>query len=471
MKKIWLIALIFNTLFFGFGNTQNFSEQFRLDLFASEKLDFEKGTSGDLSLKNNFTDNLLYGGTLFLPFLKLFYIRKDKNQAFSMQASTQNLLQGIYITALAGNLSFSGALSKLNNPVLSTSSSPFSAAQTGISGITVSSQSTSALSKPFSYVLQFDFTGKKVCSFKKKVSANILYTQKSENFFSFSNNDTLAFSSLLKLSNKKKNTFSFSTALGLFPYDENVSSSWFSKGFLNNYYYHGKHYCQNIQGSFLIKDFSTSLSASVYESPFGNYFWTFQNENKLSPGNLTINFSQFYSPYPVFTSSSKIVKISYQAKTSIQYNLFSILNDKIFLTKTALGFYYSQTDENTIYKISAGIKNSYEKLTSDISGSYDFSTLKIQIKLSINEPKIKSSIYGNFSFKKPEQTDFFSETTEKLGINVVLSKPVNLSCAASISLTQKNGEITKRKVSSSISGKLFYKKININYKITSDFDF
>ena len=222
-----------------------------------------------------------------------------------------------------------------------------------------------------------------------------------------------------------------------------------------------------------MNDFSSSLSTSLYESPFGNYDCTFRNENKVSLQNLTINFSHFYSPSQVFTSSSKTVKETYQAKANLQYNFISILNDRLLLTKAGLGCYYSQKDEEKTYKLAAGVKTSYEKLTTEFLGTYDFSSCKIKAKISLNEAKIKGSLFGTFAFIPPQSGNqpLSKESSEKFGLNLNLPKPLNLTCSTALSLTQKNGETTKRTASSSINGKVMYKKISINYKLAANFDF
>ena len=457
MKKIWLIALLFNTLFTAFGQVE---------------------------LKEQLSKNLLYFGALNFPFVKAAYVGKDEKQAFNILASTQNTFENLCIKAQAGNLSAAGALSKLNNPVLSASSSPFSTAQTTVNGITVSSPGTSSLSKPVSYFAQFDFAGKQKRSSLIKGLANLIYIQNNTNYFSFSDKDAFALSSLLKASVNKKASFSLSTALGLFPYEENYSSSWFSKAYFDNFYYEGKHYCQNIQGNVSLGNFNSLLSASVYESPFGTYDWTFRNENKFSRNNLNLNFSHFYSPTQVFTSSQKVTGNLYQAKTSVQYSFISLLNEKLFITKTGAGLYYSnKADENTV-KAAVGIKCTYQKTSGYLTGAISFSpeentfsSLNIQTKISLNEKKIKASLSGSLSVtpsqeKSPGNAAAFSGTrTEKITLGIGLPKVANLSGTTSLSLSQKNGEMTKRKVTSAISAKFIYKIISVGCKVSADFTF
>ena len=472
MKKIWLIAFIFNSLVLAGGKGFLCS--------ASEA-------------PENFSDKLLYGGTLKLPFVKAAYYGKGEKNTFGILVFSQNLLKDFCITTQAGKISAAGALSKLNNPLLSASSSPFSTAQTSVSGITVSLPGSSSFSKPFSYSLQIDFnSGNKKSSSKnnnyftlKKASANIIYTQNNSELFNFSDSDTTAFSTMLKLSGKNKTSFTASTALGLFPYDENISTSWFSNSFMENYFYQGKHFCQNVQGSFSINDFSTALSAAVYQSPFGSFDWSFRNENKLKADNLVISFSQACIPSPVLTSSQKKLSPNYQAKTSMQYNFYSILDDddkkSLLLTKIGIGFYVSSQEKENAYKASAGIKSSYKNFSGSLTGNFTFNQEKvewtyiekpvlttgsIQLKASFSEKKIKSGVSGSFSYTPSSKT-----STEKFSANITLPKLENLSCTGSVSFTQKDKETTKRTATASLSGKIIYKKINVGYKLATDFKF
>lgn len=457
MKKIWLIALFFNTLFAAFGEA-DFKEQ----------------------LSNNF----LYYGTVTLPFVKAAYVGKADKQAFNILASTQNTFDSFCIKTQAGNLAAAGALSKLNNPLLSASSSPFSTAQTTVNGITVSSPGTSSLSKPLSYFLQLDFSGKQKKPFTLKGLANLIYIQNKANYFSFSDKDSFAFSSLLKAAANKKSSFSLSTALGLFPYKENYSSSWFSKSYFDNFYYEGKHYCQNVQGNLSLGSFNTLLSASVFESPFGTYDWTFRNENKFSRNNLNLSLSQFYSPTQVFTSSQKVSGNLYQAKTSVQYSFISLLNEKLFITKTAAGLYYSNKADEKDIKASVGIKCSYQKTSGYLTGTISFSpeenifsSLNIQTKISTSGKKIKTSLSGNLSVTPSQEKSplnaavFPGTTTEKITLAIGIPKVANLSATTSLTFSQKNGEMTNRKVTAAISAKLTYKMINLGCKVSANFSF
>ncbi len=461
MKKIWLIALFFNTLF---------------------------AASAETELKEQLSENLLYYGILTVPyshpFVKAAYVGKADKHSFNILASTQNTFENLCIKAQAGNLSAAGALSKLNNPVLSASSSPFSTAQTTVNGITVSAPGTSSLSKPVSYFAQFDFTGRQKKPIAIKGLANLIYIQSNSDFFSFSDNDTFAFSSMLKGSAGKKASFSVSTALGLFPYEQNDSSSWFSKSYYDNFFYEGKHYCQNVQGNILLGNFNSLLSTSVYESPFGSYDWTFRNENRFSRNNLNLSFSQFYSPAQVFTSSQKVTGNMYQAKTSLQYSFVSVMNEKLFLTKTGVGLYYSNKDDENTIKASAGIKCSYKKTSGYLTGAISFSpedntfsSLSVQTKISLNEKKIKTSLSGSVSVTPSQEkitanaAGFSGTATEKITLGIGIPNFGNLSGTTTLSLSQKNGEMTKRKITAAISGKLTYKIISVGCKVSADFTF
>ena len=468
MKKIWLIAFIFNSLVLAGGKG--------FFCFASEA-------------SSDFTDKLLYGGTLKLPFVKAAYYGKGEKNTFGLLGTSQNLLKDFCITTQAGKLSVAGGLSKLNNPVISASSA-FSTAQTSVSGIKISLPGSSSFSKPFSYSLQFDFKRTKSKNSSspivlKKGVINLVYLQSDSSPFSFADNDSAAFSSLFTFSTARKTSFSVATTLGLFSYEENVSSSWFSKSPMDNYYCEGKHYCQNVTGSVSVSNFSSSLSAAVYQSPFGSYDWSFGNENKLSVDNLTLSFSQACIPSPLFTSSQKKLSPSYQAKTSVQYNFYSVLDDEdkksLLLTKVGAGFYFSTQKKENAYKASAGVKSSYKSFSGSLTGAFTFkqekeewtfidapvfTTGSVQLKAALSEKKIKSSVSGSFSYTPSSQT-----TTEKASVNLTLPKLENLSVTSSVSFTQKDGETTKRTATASLSGKIIYRKINVGYKLAADFVF
>ena len=106
MKKIWLIAFIFNGLIF-FSSAQTIENNF---IVSADNNLFDLTTN----LKIKFP--LLQINTSF---------SKDKFN-FGLSLSDEKLNKPLLFTVKTGNLTTSGILSSLNNPLLSSYISPFS---------------------------------------------------------------------------------------------------------------------------------------------------------------------------------------------------------------------------------------------------------------------------------------------------------------------------------------------------------
>ena len=134
MNNIKLIAFFFNLALLPFVPAARGALCKSL-LFAQEKtmpFSLELRTDYEYLISNGKQD-FLSSGKLTLPFVELkgsvdwADSKTEQNRYnYGLAFNTQKLFKSFEAAVLTGNLSASGSLSRLNNPLLSVSSSPFS---------------------------------------------------------------------------------------------------------------------------------------------------------------------------------------------------------------------------------------------------------------------------------------------------------------------------------------------------------
>ena len=373
----------------------------------------------------------------------------------------------------AGNLTPGGGISKLNNPALNTSISPFSTAKTDVSIITAGLPGISNYSKPVSYFAELGYINRKNLFSAAKL--NCFYNPQSE-FPVFSGSQTF---SVFK-------NCSITTALtaGCFTYKENTFNSWFTT---TDYYFHqGKHFCMNPQFLIEVPHFKTLFSAATYESPFGELFTIYKTENKLSLGRYTLNLSLFLNEEEnLLSANENLIKDTLQTKIGIQANYPVGRKRPVFL-KTGFNAYSDvRLNQNNFkdhkFKLAAGAKvtsllynfafTGLANFTCDSSQKTlqsDFNSASFQFSNSWHFTKITPGLTAAVTFS-PENHYQSLTTTEKIGLSAAFCKNPKVTASSSFSFTQKDGVSTKQNVNTSLTSTWKLKHLSLTGRINLRF--
>lgn len=354
-----------------------------------------------------------------------------------------------------GNLTAGGGISKLKDPSLSQSITPFSRARTDVSEITAALPGLSAFKKEISIFGEFAYTDK-----KKAFSSSKL------NFF-YNNDDIFpVFSGSQTVRLFKKLEITLASTAGLFTFPENTFNSWFTD---SDFYYHeGCHFCINPQVSVKIPHFESLFSFPLYQTPFGKFQTIYKSENKVTLGRTVISCSVFYNEHEkLLTTRDNTIKDMLQAKLGLQTTFPLGIRRPVFLRSglsAVTSFMLSEKNfDSHKIKLSAGgrlfsLLYSFS-LTANSNFSLDTSGRKICTDLESISMQFSNSWY--FSKISPEfimaasltpSQNYQSLTSsEKLGLNLAFFKNPKITAAGALSFTQKDGESTKQAFSSWIS--------------------
>ena len=362
-------------------------------------------------------DEQILGTKVNLPFAEF----RTSGSAFSaekvnfgLSLSTKKLLPSppflpCHITVKTGNLSGGGALTKLGNPTLSASTSPFSTGISSPTALTASLPSYSSFSKPESALFQFETSG------HTKVLANLWLTPTSPS--------PVVSTQLSVPITADRLTLSLSAVAGRFNYDASSSStsSWFSN---QAYYKAGTHLCSLFQfASSYKKTFSATFAAGLYESPFGTLPVNLRTDLNLKTKKLEVFTSAFYNPQQdLITSSQKKLDSCIQLKAGfITKGMGHILSIPLII-KTGFNAFSSINLLGYEHPLltNAGLQ------LSDGTATLSFTS---SLKLTIPTPPPALS---------PSKPEFESLTLQlKNSWNLNLISP---SAGASVTFTTKDGE-------------------------------
>lgn len=457
MKKLYFIALlilIYQKSFY-IAADDLFSKYSQLTLYAD--------------------NNQTFAVNALIPFGEFRFSLQDENQNFGITATSSKITKSIPFSIKAGNLSPGGILSKMNNPMISASASPFSSGISDINPITAALPGTTSFSKPVSTFCEISFLQKN--SIFQSIKINGLYIPESQiSVFSLYNKFSL-FRNKLKLE--------FSGCTGIFPYDENNISSWFTKDL---YYHQGNHFCSFFQISASCQNLSTIFSTGLYESPFGILSPLYRLDNKITTKRFIFNISALYNPNireeKIITSSDKTLNDCFQFRIGVQYKFVTGINNPLFI-KTGFQTYSDLRLSQTEYplKIAAGLQISSTlfslSLTSNLntkinseSKNYQtisFESVNFQLK---NSWYIRSIIPSITLTAGINPNNDFSVITRnyKIGTSFSHTKLPKITSSGSFSLTQKNEDFTSKKISGTISTKFNWKKLYVIIKISGDLE-
>ena len=438
-----------------------------------------------------FTGMLAGGSTLFtqefsagfqekllLPFLEV-----RSNQSFSENSSwnwgsvlyTSRLWKKFPCQIKTGNLTGGGGISKLKDPTLSQSITPFSKARTEVSEISASLPGLNTGKKPVSLFGEFCYSDK-----KKVFSSSKL------NFF-YNNEDIFpVFSGSQTVCLFKKLQLSFAATAGIFTYPENTFNSWFTT---SDFFYHqGSHFCINPQVSLKVPHFETLFSAPTYQTPFGKTLSVYKTENKVSFGHSVFSFSLFYNEHQnLLTTRENVLKEMIQTKIGFQTTLPVGRRQPVFLRTGFAGctsFMLSEKNfDSHKVKVSAGGRlysmlysfslSSNAGFTIDTTGkriSTDFDSISFQFSNAWYFKKITPELKLGTTLTPSKNYESLT-SSEKIGITAAFFKNPKITAGSSFSFTQKDGISTKQENTTSITASWRLKALSLTGKLTACLNF
>lgn len=457
LKTITTTFFIFLFFHFQLAGKSVFLEKSSFELTAISAIELQEKEDPEIKTHT-------IGGKINLPYAEARFYHNGEKFNYGFSSSSEKLMKYISSNIKAGTISSSGAISKLNNPLLSASVTPFTATTADVSFITSALAGSSSFSNPLGFFWQSQY--KNTHSPLQNAVINLFYQPE---------NQKLAFTSGIKLIPVKKIELSSSTTAGYFPYKENSSSSWFFKD--DFYYPAGQHFCVTFQNAISLWNLKFLLTFSEYESPLGQFAPTFRLDLRYKKNGYTFTGEAFYNPQNnVLSSSEKKLNELLQFKSSIQKQFTGGIAFPVFY-KLGVSFYNSYDFKNsqnnikigTGFQLSSILTSLSLTITSELSDTLD--SLSLQIKNSWYFSHITPGITltGTVSPNKD-----FSEikSSEKISLNINFLTNPHFSTASSLSFTQKNGESLKNSFTSSVNLRFSVrKKLNCTGKLSVAIEF
>jgi len=483
MKKIWLIALVFNGCFL-FEN---------LKMYSSEKNLFSKysGISFLISANLSKADEvslspLLYGIKGSLPFAEGVFYQKGEDFNYGLAFFTKYYIPKLKLTLKLGELNSSGALSKLNSPALSSNINAFSSAINSVNAIKASLPSSSSFNKSPSLFLEYEYTNneKVIQKFKTNIFCLPLVENEEEKITFCKDFNQLLFSAsfLLKLKLLKNKSLSSSYAAGIFPLKENTKSSWFFTEEKEKYFHQQNIFCQNLQLAYTSPVFSSCNIFSFYQSPFGAMDFSARTENRIKLKKIAINLAAFFTPDELITASQKALSSQLQLKLGFHYNFirgFDFKENPIPLfINCGINSYICKENKSLLLKNALGIRCSSDYFILSLSGiinlSYDnqeaarkplkVKDWSIQTKETLLLKDFKPDLSQELSITA--NTNKTSDISQKYKLSWIFPKNPSFSGSTSFSFIRNNKETKKRNFSISAAAQFSIKKIKCSAKFS-----
>lgn len=435
-----------------------------------------------------FDDEKTGGMRFTTPFSDLRFTTRPHKQNFGAAVFTSNIFPRLPLTVKTGNLSASGALSILNSPELSSSSSPFTTSVTSTQVLIASLPGYTSFSKPVSTFFEFSISNKK--SARQKTSAPFPFPLKINTWLTDQASSPVTSLNLTLPALFSYLSISTSYIGGFFYYNSNSTNSWFLK---STYFPSGEHYCGLLQLSTQFKksadkNFLLTLTTALYESPFGYYQLIYHADTKLSIKH-TETFAQiYYNPYDhLLTSSEKTLTPGLQIKTGILYKAPSkaaslYFQKPVFLKAgTNILLKLNLTEIEHPLKINAGLQLSTEKTTQSLSLSTDYTlttkssvsppdditikTLTPQLKSTWNLGNLTPTITLTATLHQTPDTPNKYKLTASTGYKNKI-KNTSLTLNASTTLTSTLNPQDNLKLSSTLSLQFKIKELTITGKLS-----
>ena len=420
-----------------------------------------------------------FGSRIKTPFIETrFSVREEEDRNFGITFSTRKLFPDLALTIKTGNLSAGGSLSRLNNPTLSNGTSPFSSSISEPDFCTASLPGYTSFSK----VPSLYFLAELPPLFKKTITTEVSCFSTPDSASPVTSILTSAI--LFKRSLKIR----FSSTAGIFPYNDNTSSSWF----LNEaYYQQGTHFCAinefSIEAGRKTKLF-TGFTAAYYESPFGTLPLNLRLDIKFSSTHMDIYTSGFYNPDDgIITSSQKSIPSCLQFKGGFLIkSLMGKASGNSVLVKTGINVFSTiklMQLEHPL-RINAGLQMSSARSSFSLSSSVNFTLTATEKKLTPGKTdftgislQAKDTWYFKFvdigaavsAGYTPQENDTIS-SKYKFTLNASSNTPQKISGTASLSLTSNKDFEFQKKVSAALSVRLYYKFVYFTGKLSYSAD-
>ena len=438
MRNIYLMAFLFLLVLAAGGRNLLPAESktipFSLDL-GTKLVTEGLGAKEELTLSQK----------LSLPFLefKLAQRPKEKLYNYGMLLYSDKLTPHFPVSLMAGKLTSSGLISKMNSPELGSTVSAGGTEGTGgsppkINLLKASFVQSSVYSKPDSFFAELGYADKKGVLRKAGVAG-------------FYDGQTFT-SSVDILLNAGGVKAELCLGGGLYPYGQKKEDSWFCAG---PFYHEGEHFCGLGQLSFSYKKLSSLLMINIYESPFGKFEYTWRTENSFGFRRFSFNFAGFLNlNKDVITSSGKTLSPLLQLKGGGQYQFVGGKESPVFI-KTAFA---AKTDINLTedlhsLKTAASFKITGEKTNFNLGCKcnfgakkeiqtvvMDFSNASVEAVLSRYIYSFKPQLKAKVLFEPDSKKQVWT-FTEKIGLSCSwYDKKGILSIGgnADVTLIQKN---------------------------------
>ena len=368
-----------------------------------------------------------------------------------------------------GNLTAGGGISKLKEPALSQSITPFSKARTDVSEITAALPGLSTFKKPVSIFGEFCYADKKKIFSSSKL--NFFYN-KEDIFPVFSGSQTISLF--------KKIDISFASTAGIFTYPENTFNSWFTT---SDFYYHeGCHFCINPQVSVKLPHFESLFSFPTYQTPFGKFLTVYKSENKLTLGRTIISASVFYNEHEnLLTTRDNVLKDMLQAKAGLQ-TTFPVGRRRPVFLRTGLSACTTimLSEKNfdchkiklaaggrlfsLLYSFSFTANSSFTLDTTTRKICTDFDSATFQLSNSWYFSKITPEVVVATSLSPSKNYESLT-TSEKVGLNLAFFKNPKVTASSALNFTQKDGISTKQEFSGSLAASWRIKYLSLTGKL------
>lgn len=458
---------------------------------------FQKKSSLEFYSDSNFNSGIkgkspVLNGNFYLNYEDLKNQKSEKlKTAFGCSLFTKSLIKEFPCSINFGNLTFGGSLSKINNPLISSFSSPFSFSAMTASGVSSSLPSYTSYTKPFSVFLE--------AGFLESSNKNSIVKKVNINYWAKENLESQGFSFLCGFSIPSQNSsvqILCETTAGVFSYEQKNSAKWFID---EPYFKSGKRLCMNFQVSAKYQNLYFCFLQNVYQNQFNDFLNVFRLDSKITGKHFSFIFDAVYSPADkVETPSQKKITRQSQAAASLQYK--TLLKGNLF--KAGLGaesFFYFQNQKTfpfstnetlpfTQWKFSIGESFSNHFFASSVNASascksplppffkfsdnietaqQDFSldSFSIQLKNSFYFTKFSPSLTFKISAVPKEDFSYFSNTYKSSIYLASLTNP-KFAVSASYSLATKKRKITSQKISGSVTASFAIKQITIKGKIS-----
>ena len=468
MRKIWLIAFLFNISMFVLAAEESSSSPLPLYLQKNAKVNFSVKTE------------------LLRATVHLMHEKVSWGTSFTFSGAANKL------TIESGNIVLQGSVSNLNNPSLSSTISPFSMANISSLGIISDFENSDSFSKPLSFYTQYSFTNKN----KNRFYISGFFTPFNKNF-AISNGFTWNINNVIQTKDKtvvNKTTYNLFLTAGFFSYDELKNDSWFLSQQL---YSKGFQPAISLEANMAKEKVKTLFNVNLYFSPFGNALFTFRNENEFKIKNTSLNISEYFNFgsfnnntkfHTFFSTNGNKLKEEIQIKINLQNESKTKLNNSL---KKGITLYSDFDLFNTqhIFKTSLGLSLKNKKVTNSFFSNMNFSykpdtalcfnDFNIKYGLSFIIKSISISTDMNFTFYPPENL-FIKNQSEKnwkneQSISLGIKNSGQFSASSKISATLFENGYEPEKIKIEYSLGLFYKKkwftgsISLKDHITCEF--